>query len=130
MNLAHLSNSEYRQYCADMWRIFNRDYFSGKLLRCPYFKLFEDENFQGWHCNNLFAARTTISLNRKHFTNNTKTLCEILLHEMVHQEQWEHGNKRIKKEIHGAFFYRRAAEIKEQTGYNIVSMFAPRKGKK
>ena len=127
MDLTYLSNSDYLRVCADLWRTFNADYFAGKLKRCPYFKIFNDERYQGWHCPNTGAKRTTIALNRKHYTNEAATLCEILLHEMVHQEQHEHTSTRIQNGIHDAFFRRRAVEIQQQTGYNIASML-PIKG--
>jgi hypothetical protein len=123
-----LSNRQFVALCGAIWRVCNDRYFAGKLLRLPYFRAVADMDSGAYH-QTTKAARDRIVINRSaECTANLMMLIVTIVHEMVHQEQAQHSSPYIRREWHGRFFRRRAAEIVNAgLGFDIVSMYPKRK---
>jgi len=129
--IQELGNAQYNALCRVIWRETNAKYFGSRLLRCPYFRIVDNIPFGGYHVP-THAKRDLIVINRAApAAQDLDSLISLVIHEMIHQEQWQHPSKYIKAEHHGRFFRRRAAEIVNAGfGYDVVSMYPKRKMKR
>ena len=125
MNLKTLTGREYTALCREIWREENVRCFNSRLLRCPFFAI-SDMHFGALHEPLEKSARDLITINQNCW-NTIQALRETIVHEMVHQEQHQHKSKYINAEHHGRFFRRRALEILQITGFDVVAMY-PQKG--
>lgn len=123
-----LTRQQYAALCRAIWRVCNGKYFSGRLLRCPYFRIVDTLPHGAYH-QPTDSARDRIVINRGAECNaNFSHLIATIVHEMIHQEQWQHTSIYIRREHHGRFFRRRAAEIENLgLGFDVVSMYPKRK---
>jgi len=126
-----LTRQQYSALCRAIWRVCNGKYFSGRLLRCPYFRI-ADTLICGAYHKNTKGCRDIIVINRSAECNaDFSHLIATVVHEMIHQEQWQHSSPYINREHHGRFFRRRAAEIVNAgLGFDVVSMYPKRKIKR
>jgi predicted SprT family Zn-dependent metalloprotease len=101
------------------WRIGNRVCFDNKLPR-PAFrvdkKLLKRDTAQAlWHVEN---GKQIIKVDPS-AVKNARYLIRLMLHEMVHQFQWQQKSERTRYEQHGRFFQRHCKRIKILTGYDV-----------
>jgi len=99
------------------WRKANALCFNGKLPR-PAFRVRdlskEDANAL-WEEKN---GKEIISIDPV-AVKNGHCLIRLMLHEMIHQLQFQQKSERTKKEQHGRFFRRHAERIELITGYYV-----------
>jgi hypothetical protein len=50
---------------------------------------------------------------------NGRFLLRLMMHEMIHQLQWQQKSERTKREQHGRFFRRHADRIEAITGFHV-----------
>jgi hypothetical protein len=99
------------------WREANRLCFNGKLPR-PAFRvesLIAENANALWH---MKGEKQFISVDPSAIKNAT-FLIRLMLHEMIHQLQWQQKSNRTKNEQHGRFFRRHAERIEKITGLQI-----------
>jgi len=99
------------------WKKANALCFDGKLPR-PAFcvKTLEKENANGlWHMVN---GQEIITIDPTAI-KKADCLIRLMLHEMIHQLQWQQKSERTKNEQHGRFFRRHADRIKKITGFYV-----------
>lgn len=99
------------------WRKGNALCFDGKLPR-PAFRVesLTAENANAlWHEKN---GKEIISIDPS-AVKNAHFLIRLMLHEMIHQLQWQQKSERTKQEQHGRFFRRHAERIEKLTGLHV-----------
>ena len=101
------------------WRKANALCFDGKLPR-PAFRV--DENLlernsaqAQWH---EISGKQKISVDPA-AVKNARYLVRLMLHEMIHQLQWQQKSERTRHEHHGRFFQAHCRRIKILTGYDV-----------
>jgi len=99
------------------WHKANAICFDGKLPR-PAFRVCDLAEYDAlalWHEKN---GKEIISIDPLAIKNPT-FLIRLVLHEMIHQLQWQQKSERTKREQHGRFFRRHADRIEKQTGLHV-----------
>ena len=99
------------------WHKANALCFNGKLPR-PAFRvktLEKEEALALWH---MVGEKQIITVDPD-AVKNPIFLIRLMLHEMIHQLQWQQKSERTKREQHGRFFRRHADRIEAQTGLHV-----------
>ena len=99
------------------WRKANTLCFNGELPR-PAFRvriLSHVNALALWEEKN---GKEIISVDPIAVKNPT-FLIRLVLHEMIHQLQWQQKSERTKREQHGRFFRRHADRIEAKTGLHV-----------
>jgi SprT-like family len=102
-----------------IWREANAKFFDGALPR-PHFRVRSLDHLDAralWESNHKNLGET-ISVDPDAFRSGAG-LIRLMLHEMIHQLQWQQKSPRTQAEHHGRFFQRHCLRIRKLTGYNV-----------
>ena len=101
------------------WKEGNRLCFDGKLPRPTFYvdkNLLKKNTAQAlWQS---IGGKQKISIDPAAI-KNARYLIRLMLHEMIHQLQWQQKSERTKHEQHGRFFQAHCLRIQKLTGYNV-----------
>jgi hypothetical protein len=101
-----------------VWRVGNRICFDNKLP-VPRFRVrsLEKEMAQAlWQDTEKFGQIISVDPDA---VKSGRYLVRLILHEMIHQLQWQQKSERTKREHHGRFFQSHCVRIKMLTGYDV-----------
>jgi predicted SprT family Zn-dependent metalloprotease len=76
--------------CLEIWHLANRNLFHGRLKKEPQFRVWDADNCSG-HFHVIFDS-PVIEIHEVLFEKGMEhEIIETIVHEMVHQLQWESG---------------------------------------